>query len=60
MENGHKEVDNTEGIFSTNSVSITELIQIETSIHNSFGRFQFRKIFPKWNGTIKIRKLKSN
>ena len=52
MENGNKEVDNTEGIFSTNSVSITELIQIETSIYNSFGGFQFRKIFPKWNGTI--------
>ena len=52
MENGNKEVDNTNGIFSTNSVSISELIQIETSIYNSFGGFQFRKIFPKWNGTL--------
>ena len=52
MENGNKDVDKTEGICSTNSVSIVQLTQIETSIYNSFGGFQFRKTFPKWNGTL--------
>ena len=52
LENEDKKVDNTEEISLTRSVSIVELIQIETSISNGFMGFQFREIFSKWNETL--------
>ena len=34
-----KEVDNTDGISSTNSVSVSELLQTETSVSDGFVGF---------------------
>ena len=34
-----KEADNTDGISSTNSVSVSELLQIETSVFDGFVGF---------------------
>ena len=52
MENGNKKIVNTEGICSTNSVNILELLLIETSIFNEIVGFRFRKIFSEWSGTL--------
>ena len=52
MENENKEVENIEGVCSTSSVSIVELIKIETSVSNSFMGFHIRKILSKWNAIL--------
>ena len=44
LENGNKEVDNTEGICSTYNVNIVELMEKENFISNGFVGFQFRKV----------------
>ena len=49
LGDGNKEVDNAEEICS---ISILELILIETSIANSFVGCRFRKIFSKWSGDL--------